>query len=1223
MPTAHDVFLSHSSADEPAVEDVARRLRNEANLHPFLDSWHLVPGESWIPALERAISTSRSVAVFIGPKGMGAWHDEEKQLALVYSVQRRNLRVIPVLLPGARSQDIEGFLRTKTWVDLAEPDGFARLVAGITGQAPELVASLEPGPDVGRRIGVLARIRGELIDFTLERSRHEGFFGRADILVEIDQWLSAHERGWLLVTGGPGLGKSAILNEWLRRHEQAGRFTAVHFIRPQSEWDQPEVIRANLSAQIEWRFPELHDDEDTPANRLERLLMRLLPVLEQRDERLVLLVDGLDEAMALGGRNPLPDIFPIEVPPRVFVVAASRPRYPHLGWLELRGGPSNRIDLDERVASNEAAVREYWHAMRERMSPPLPDRLVQVAIDRAEGNLLHAVKLYQQWHGVTERSEKDVPTGFEGMLALLWQRIGELPEGKWQRVHAGLSLLCAAREGLSLAVMEDLLEWGEGRAKHEFLPYAREMLHEERWHEHPAYRLFHEGFRELVSGELPGAVGEHHRRLARFAAWPLEGDAFQRSYALRHRVAHLLAAGHVDDAAKCVMDLDYLTAKACAEGVVAVERDIRLAGEAQKDDETRGRLTTLGQMVAASAHWASEVPEALPALLHDRALTNAPELLEDLIRRRDSPSEHPRLRHPLQCRGASRILRNHTNWVMALAVLPDGRVVSSSYDNTLRVWDVDTGRTLATLQGHTHSVSALAVLPDGRVVSGSSDKTLRVWDVDTGRMLATLQSHTHSVRTLVVLSDGRIISGSEDKTLRVWDVDTGRTLATLQGHTDSVMTLAVLPDGHVVSGSLDKTLRVWDVDTGRTLATLQGHTRPVMASAVLPDGHVVSGSGDNTLRVWDVDTGRTLTILQGHTDSVIALAILPDGRVVSGSEDNTLRVWNVAMGQTLATLQGHTSWVMALAVLSDHRVVSGSYDNTLRVWDVATRRILLPEGHTNWVMALAVLPEGRVVSGSSDNTLRVWDVARGRTLVTLQGHTDSVRALAVLPDGHVVSGSYDNTLRVWDIATGRTLATLQGHTNWVRALAVLPDGRVVSGSEDKTLRMWDVATGRALTTLQGHTGAVRALAVLPDGRVVSGSSDKMLRVWDVVAGRTLVTLRGHTSSVRALAVLPDGRVVSGSDDDTLRVWDVVTGRTLAILRGHTNWVMALAVLPDGRVASGSYDNTLRVWDVATGQTIATIYGDAPFRSVACVDQHFIVAGDGAGNVWFIDLPELA
>jgi hypothetical protein len=55
------------------------------------------------------------------------------------------------------------------------------------------------------------------------------------------------------------------------------------------------------------------------------------------------------------------------------------------------------------------------------------------------------------------------------------------------------------------------------------------------------------------------------------------------------------------------------------------------------------------------------------------------------------------------------------------------------------------------------------------------------------------------------------------------------------------------------------------------------------------------------------------------------------------------------------------------------------------------------------------------------------------------------------------------------------------------------------------------------------------------------------------------------------------------------------------------------------VVSGS-DETLRVWDVASGQALATVYGDANFHSVAVVSQHLIVAGDEAGNVWFIDLP---
>jgi len=138
MADEYDVFLSHNSADKAAVEAVARRLREETKLRPFLDRWHLVPGESWLPALERAVKGSKTVAVFFGAEGMSAWHEEEVSLALVHAAAQKNeKRIIPVLLPGARKEDVDGFLGLRTWVDLGEEGGFSRLVAGIEGRGPE------------------------------------------------------------------------------------------------------------------------------------------------------------------------------------------------------------------------------------------------------------------------------------------------------------------------------------------------------------------------------------------------------------------------------------------------------------------------------------------------------------------------------------------------------------------------------------------------------------------------------------------------------------------------------------------------------------------------------------------------------------------------------------------------------------------------------------------------------------------------------------------------------------------------------------------------------------------------------------------------------------------------------------------------------------------------------------------------------------------------------
>ncbi len=137
----YDVFLSHASADKPAVEHLARKLR-EKGLEPFLDKWHLVPGEPWQEALEDALDQSRTGAVFLG-KALGPWQNEEMRSALDEQVRHRSYRVIPVLLPGGKQpddRDLPRFLRRRTWVDfragLDDEDAFRRLLAGSRGEAP-------------------------------------------------------------------------------------------------------------------------------------------------------------------------------------------------------------------------------------------------------------------------------------------------------------------------------------------------------------------------------------------------------------------------------------------------------------------------------------------------------------------------------------------------------------------------------------------------------------------------------------------------------------------------------------------------------------------------------------------------------------------------------------------------------------------------------------------------------------------------------------------------------------------------------------------------------------------------------------------------------------------------------------------------------------------------------------------------------------------------------
>jgi WD40 repeat protein len=231
---------------------------------------------------------------------------------------------------------------------------------------------------------------------------------------------------------------------------------------------------------------------------------------------------------------------------------------------------------------------------------------------------------------------------------------------------------------------------------------------------------------------------------------------------------------------------------------------------------------------------------------------------------------------------------------IAVAANPKGTQFAMDHWNGVHLHGGETARAL---KGHEARVYRLAYSGDGKkVVSSSMDRTVRIWDAESGESLRVLSGHESGAIGVAFSPDGeRVVSTSRDRTVRIWSVKTGECVRVFRGH-EAVVWSAEFdgPGKRVLSAGEDKIL-MWEAETGKELWAAQPHAGGARVARLSRDATSwASGGADGRIFMGDAGTGKIQRTLLGHSGTIWGLAFTADGkRLVSGGEDKELRVWRL------------------------------------------------------------------------------------------------------------------------------------------------------------------------------------------------------------------------------------------------------------------------------------------------------------------------------------------
>jgi WD40 repeat protein/serine/threonine protein kinase len=1183
----YDAFFCYHADQEVAAKRITGLLENRLLISP--ESGIIRGAEFNREKLEQCLSSSRCCIILVGPGEKQPWQYAPLRAALAVRGTLEDVRVIPLLLAGARRPTRETslpyFLRRMAWPSLAHFDDLQsvnRLVA--------LVAYEKTGP-ADRVVSGDCPFRG-LESFNEEDRRF--FFGREPLIQRLFQYVQDHR--FLALLGPSGSGKSSVVRAGLIPELRARSWALTLF----SPTTQPLTELANAMSSLPGapkQTASLLDLQRRGSETLHDFAVSL------GHERIFLIIDQFEELFTLSENNVEREIFienllyavdQVEGPISVILTMRSDFLGQCTAWPDLNSFVSEHL-IQVEPMSRDDLLRAVVEPAR-LAGLTFEDGLVTRILDDISGApgelplLQHALLelYYMRVEGLLTAAAYTKIGGIEGSLARRAETEYAALDKHQQQVLRDMFVLCL------VLPLEGVADTRRGASREELLAVAEDAEIVEgllkRW---TAARLLTVQKDEIRDLDLVEVAHEALiRRWSRIRTWMDEDrEAARLVNKLRQesrawdeaarapdhlaRGTHLLQLKDLcEKKATLLGELEKAYVSAGCEVREGEERE----KEARREHElqTAHRLAFRSRVIAVITFIGLVTFGVLAWQLSEKEKDTEWMLAESYWRESRSAWRDNNL--PLSAHLAAKALAIHPERTPSRSLLLHYHLIMENGP-----WALYTLR-------HDAYIAGLAMdQSESRILSWSFDHTLRLWDTATGRPLGQPMRHGDKVWGAVFSPEEKsILSWSFDHSLRLWDSDTGQPIGQPMRHEAGVWGAVFSPDGsQILSWSFDHTLRLWDAATGRANGSPMAHERMVIGARFLRGGkQILSWGKDGKICLWNASTGRQAIKPMHHDDWVWGAAVHNETLVLSWSKAGTLCLWNIANGGSLDQIMEHDDWVQG-ATFSQNgsRILSWSDDGTIRLWDTATGEAMHESmAHEEKVVGAIFGPEEeRILSWSEDGTLRLWSVDTGLLIATLS-HEEGVLGAKLSPDGNrILSWSKDKTLRLWDWSSGDQVGPVLSKGNVNLGALFTRDGRLFTWGFDNTIRSRMFGDPRMEATFRHDDEVMRVTLSRDEKRLLSCSSDRTIRLWDLNDGRQIGSSMMHEDKVwGAVFNRDETRILSWGRDGTVRIWDAGSQEQIGASMNHDDWVRGSVFTQDEtQILSWSNDQKIRLWDANT------------------------------------------